>query len=165
MYIQIYGLQTDSIVDGPGLRYAVFVQGCPHNCHGCHNPDSLNPNGGKPYDTQDIIRFIQKNPLLDGLTLTGGEPFSQSEACLEIAKEAHLMGLNVWGYSGYTYEELMNLSPSLLNELDVLVDGPFIQNQCSLSLLFRGSANQRIIDIAKTREAGQVTLWQQPKWL
>lgn len=165
MEMRIYGLVNDSIVDGPGLRFSVFTQGCPHACEGCHNPDSHDFDKGTLYDTADIIAKIKANPLLDGVTLTGGEPFAQSAACLEIARAAHEMGLNVWAYSGYTYEALLNHAPDLLQEVDVLVDGPFILSERSLSLKYRGSRNQRLIDIKKTRHAGQIILWEAPKWL
>ena len=165
MDIRIYGLVNDSIVDGPGLRYAVFTQGCPCACEGCHNPDSRSFDGGTLYDTTEIIARIKANPLLDGVTLTGGEPFAQSEACAEIASAAHALGLNVWGYSGYTYEDLLNAAPELLNVLDVLVDGPFILAERSLALKYRGSRNQRIIDVNKTRAKGQISLWEEPTWL
>ena len=165
MDIRIYGLVNDSIVDGPGLRFSVFTQGCPFACEGCHNPESRSFYSGKIYDTSQIIAQFSKNPLLSGITLTGGEPFAQSAACKHIAIAAHAMGLNVWAYSGYTYETLIHNEPGLLNQLDVLVDGPFILDERSLSLKYCGSRNQRIIDILKTRETGQIVTWTGPDWL
>jgi anaerobic ribonucleoside-triphosphate reductase activating protein len=165
MEIRVSGVVNDSIVDGPGLRLSVFTQGCPHHCEGCHNPQSHDFAGGTLRDTADILAQAKKNPLLDGVTLTGGEPFCQPEACLEIAKGAHALNLNVWAFSGYSYEELLALAPALLNEIDVLVDGPFVLAERSLELRFRGSRNQRLIDMKKTRAAGEVILWEAPQWV
>ena len=139
----------DSIVDGPGLRYVVFAQGCPHRCPGCHNPETQDPSGGREVAVEEIIKDMLKNPLTDGLTLTGGEPFYQPEASAEIARAAHAAGLNVWCYTGWTLEELREMPEAqvLLREVDVLVDGPYIQAERSLNLQWRGSANQRVIDL------------------
>ena len=157
MNIRIAGVVNDSIVDGPGFRLAVFTQGCPHHCPGCHNPNTHDFSGGMDEDTDKIINQMQENILLDGLTLTGGEPFCQPEACLELAKAAHAAGLNVWSYSGYTFEELLNGKEAwklLLNELDVLVDGRFELEKRTLECRFRGSSNQRLIDVPKSLKAG-----------
>lgn len=168
MDIQINGIMNDSIVDGPGLRLAVFVQGCPNHCPGCHNPETFDPRGGRRMQTEEIIQMLRDNPLLDGLTLSGGEPFEQPEACLVLAEAAKEMGLNVWIYSGYTYEALKKKEnpaiQGLLALCDVLVDGPFVLAERSLELDFRGSKNQRLIDLKKTREAGSVALWARPAW-
>ena len=107
MKLRIAGLVNDSIVDGPGFRLAVFTQGCPHNCPGCHNPETHDFNGGSDMDTAEIILTMEDNPLLDGVTLTGGDPFCQPEACLEVARAAHKLGLYVWAYSGWTYDQLL----------------------------------------------------------
>lgn len=165
MDIRIYGLQNDSIVDGQGLRFAVFSQGCPHACQGCHNPSSHAFDAGKIYDTADIIAQIKKNPLLDGVTLSGGEPFCQADACLEIARATHALGLTVWAYSGYTFEQLLDMAPALLREVDVLVDGPFIQKERSLELKYKGSRNQRLIDVPQSLQAKRVVLWESAKWV
>jgi len=165
MEIRVSGIVNDSIVDGQGLRLSVFTQGCPHNCEGCHNPQSHDFSGGSLRDTDEVIAAMKKNPLLDGVTLTGGEPFCQPEACLEIARAAHSLGLNVWAFSGYLYEDLLTLAPDLLNETDVLVDGPFILKERSLELKFCGSRNQRLIDMKKTREKGEIVLWEAPQWV
>ena len=151
MDIRIAGAVNDSIVDGPGFRYAVFTQGCPHGCKGCHNPETHDVAGGKVVDTRPIIDQMEENTLLDGLTLSGGEPFLQPEACLVLARAAREMGLNVWAWSGWTYEELIAMNDprvyALLGLCDVLVDGRFEQNQRTLDLRFRGSKNQRLIDV------------------
>lgn len=183
MKIRIAGIADDSIVDGPGLRFTVFVQGCSHHCPGCHNPLTHDPNGGTEMDTDQIIREFSKNRLLSGITLSGGEPMEQAEACLELAKAAHGIGLSVWCYTGYTLDELLDFASFmklresgkyvdmignvyqftsrvlLIHECDVLVDGPFIQEQRSLDLLYRGSRNQRLIDIRESIRLGYVELW------
>lgn len=161
MRIRIAGTVNDSIVDGPGLRFTVFVQGCSHHCPGCHNPQTHDPNGGKETDTETLIAQMKKNPLLSGLTLSGGEPMEQPEACYELAKAAHKMGLNVWCYTGYTWEALMlENDPArmvLLHEADVLVDGPFVLAWKSLEIPWRGSRNQRVIDVKSTLQTGKLT--------
>lgn len=159
MNIRIAGLVNDSIVDGPGFRFTVFTQGCPHHCAGCHNPQTHDFQGGEDVDTEEIITRIRKNPLLDGITLSGGEPFCQSEACTEIAKAAKKMGLNVWSYSGYTFEELISGKDEwrkLLQELDVLVDGRFELDKRTLECRFRGSWNQRLVDVPASLEQRSV---------
>ena len=168
--MRIAGLTNDSIVDGPGIRFSVFAQGCPHKCPGCHNPQSHDPLGGSETAVEDIIARLDKNPLLDGVTITGGEPFFQAEGCSLIAKAAHEKGLNVWTYTGYTYELLragQDRHPGwkeLLEETDVLVDGLFLLKERSLELKFRGSRNQRLIDVRKSLAADGIVLWQEPNW-
>lgn len=168
MNIRIAGTVNDSIVDGPGLRYAVFVQGCSHRCPGCQNPETHDPLGGHDDDTNNLIAKMKKNPLLSGLTLSGGEPMEQPIPCLALAKAAHESGLNVWCYTGYTWEQLTQENDpdrmALMHEIDVLVDGPFIQAEKSLELDFRGSRNQRLIDSPASLRTGTVTLWSPPKW-
>lgn len=148
MKIQICGFEPESIVDGEGVRFVVFVQGCPHRCEGCHNPQSHDFNAGTEYDTWDIISMIRKNPLIQGVTLSGGEPFCQPEACLEIAKAVHQMGKNVWCFTGYELYEV--IGNPLLKEIDVLIDGKFILAEKSYNLKFRGSSNQRVIDVKES---------------
>lgn len=158
MNIRIAGLVNDSIVDGPGFRFTVFTQGCPHACPGCHNPQTHDFTAGKDADTEDILAKIKNNPLLDGITLSGGEPFCQSAACAEIARKARALGLNVWSYSGYTYEELVSGKEEwmeLLRELDVLVDGRFELEKRTLESRFRGSWNQRLIDVQASLAQGK----------
>jgi anaerobic ribonucleoside-triphosphate reductase activating protein len=155
---------SDSIVDGPGLRFTVFTQGCPHRCPGCHNPETHEVAGGREVPLEELIARMGSNPLTQGLTLSGGDPFLQAEECARLARAAHGMGLNVWSYTGYTYERLLELEDpgqlALLEETDVLVDGPFVLAFKSYAAKFRGSTNQRLIDMKKTRAAGQVVLWQ-----
>ena len=160
--IRIAGVVRESIVDGPGLRFAVFCQGCPHGCPGCHNPASHDFKGGYDCEISKIIAAVDANPLLDGVTFSGGEPFCQPEAFYVLAEEFKKRNLNLMAYSGYTYEELVDMNnpavEKLLGMLDYLVDGRFIQSQRDLTLLFRGSSNQRVIDMPKTLEKGQVIL-------
>lgn len=155
---------NDSIVDGPGLRFSVFTQGCPHRCPGCHNPDTHDPKGGETVSVEDLARGMQNNPLLDGLTLSGGEPFAQAEECARLARLAHEQGLNVWTYTGYLYETILHKNDpawnALLRETDVLVDGPFLQGEKSYGLPFRGSRNQRLIRVAESLEQGRPVLWE-----
>lgn len=195
--IRLFGTAPDSIVDGPGLRFAVFVQGCTHRCPGCHNPESQPAYAGEVRHIDDLMDEIAANKLTQGVTISGGEPFEQAAACAEIARRAHALGLNVWTYSGYRYEDLCAAAagarmggaaaastgvgvtagaPSnvrrtftcldgegvraLLDETDVLVDGPFVQALHSYELTWRGSSNQRLIDIAATRRAGRIVLWE-----
>ena len=159
MRIRIAGVTNDSIVDGPGFRLAVFTQGCPHHCPGCHNPETHDSQGGHDADTAEIIAAMQKNPLLAGVTLTGGEPMMQPQACLELARAAHAAGKNVWCYTGFMFETLLKEADpqrlALLRETDVLVDGPFLLAQRSLDVRFRGSRNQRLIDVQKSLSLGK----------
>ena len=163
MEIRIAGTVDDSIVDGPGCRYTIFTQGCPHHCEGCHNPQSHDFAGGKLTDTEVILAQVRQNPLLDGITLSGGEPFCQPEACRVLAEAAHQAGLNVWCYTGYTWEALQREADparlALLRQVDVLVDGPFILGQKSLELQYCGSRNQRLIDVPRTLASGTICLW------
>ena len=160
MNIRIAGLVEESIVDGPGFRFAVFTQGCPHNCPGCHNPQTHDFAGGHDEDTSAIIEKFRNNPLLDGITLTGGDPLCQPEACLELARAAHEGGLNVWAYTGYLYEQALEnpAMRALLEEVDVLIDGPFLLAERTLSMRFRGSKNQRAIDVPASLKSGAVVL-------
>ena len=163
MNIRIAGIVNDSIVDGPGFRLAVFTQGCIHACPGCHNPKTHDFNGGYDIDTDAIVLQAKENILLDGVTLSGGEPFCQSEACAEIAKGAKKLGLNVWCYTGYTYEELLEGDESwlsLLKNIDVLVDGRFEIEKKTLSCRFRGSSNQRLIDVQASLAKGEAVLYE-----
>lgn len=154
MDIRLSGIVNDSIVDGPGFRLTVFVQGCPHNCRGCHNPQTHDVNGGYMADTDDILAMARKNPLLDGLTFSGGEPFLQPLPLADLAKKAHLAGYNIICYTGFLYEQLIGDAEKmkLLENVDILIDGPFVEEEKSLLLAFRGSANQRLIDVKRSLE-------------
>lgn len=157
MELRIAGTVNDSIVDGPGFRFTVFTQGCPHHCPGCHNPQTHDYQGGKLVQIEDLIAQMRENPLLDGLTLSGGEPFEQPQACAELARMAREIGLNVWVYSGYTFEQLLEKPEcrELLEACDVLIDGRFMLAQRTLELRFRGSRNQRVIDLPQSLKDGR----------
>lgn len=152
--IRISGIIEESIVDGPGLRFVVFTQGCVHNCKGCHNPETHSLEGGKLIGTSEIVKAY-KNSGAAGITISGGEPFLQGEALAFLGEEIHKLGGNVITYTGYTHMELIKLqmnTPSvkkLLQETDLLVDGPFILDERTVDRPFIGSANQKIISLSK----------------
>lgn len=160
MKIRMAGVVSESIVDGPGIRFTLFVQGCPHKCEGCHNPQTHDFSGGKDDDTDAILERILENPLLDGVTFSGGEPFCQAKPLAYLARKIKSSGLDVICYSGYTIEYLIknandeNGYMELLREIDYLIDGPFVLSLKSYEAKFRGSTNQRIIDVKKTLETG-----------
>lgn len=162
--LRISGIEPESIVDGPGIRYTIFVQGCPHHCEGCHNPQTHDFDGGRIIETEKILAEIKKNPLLSGVTFSGGEPFCQPEALCELGEAIKAMGLNLVCYSGFTFEELLALKekqPAVLDLLrmtDILIDGKFILAEKSLMLKFRGSKNQRILDVKSSLEKGKAVL-------
>ena len=151
--IRLYGTVSESIVDGPGIRFVIFVQGCPHHCPGCHHPQSHDPEGGTLTDTAALWEKILAHPHIDGITFSGGEPFTHAAALAEIGRAAREKGLNVMTYSGYTYERLLAMADSdpgiksLLTVTNYLVDGPFVLAERDLTLKYRGSRNQRILDV------------------
>ena len=163
--LNLYGTAPDSIVDGPGLRYAVFVQGCTHHCPGCHNPESQPVVGGTPTAISDVLADIRANKLITGVTLSGGEPFEQPAACAALARALKADGYNLWAYSGYLYEQLLARAEAepagaeLLAIIDVLVDGPFVEGRKAYTLKWRGSDNQRLIDVPRSQAEGRVVLW------
>lgn len=155
-------LQKESIADGKGVRIVVWNQGCLIHCPGCHNPETHDPKGGREIDIQEVKDYILKYaPYHQGITLSGGDPFLQPKANEEIAKYAHSLGLDVWAYCGKTFDQLKNNSFTydLLKECDVLVDGPFILKLRDVSLAFRGSSNQRVINVKESLEKGEVVLF------
>ena len=158
--LQVAGIEHESIVDGTGVRYVIFTQGCKHNCEGCHNPDTHSLTGGKELTIDNILDDLQDNQLIDGITFSGGDPFFQPDALLFMVKKVRekLPHLNIWAYTGFTYEQLIKLeiNREILKHLDVLVDGRFELENRSLNAKFIGSTNQRIIDIPKTILEGQV---------
>lgn len=163
-FIKIAGIINESIVDGPGIRLVVFVQGCPHRCPGCHNPETHDFKGGHLIEMDEIIELVRKNPLLDGVTFSGGEPFSQANVLAILGEKLKGLGMNIMTYTGYTYEELIAQSndvnhwKALLDVSDILVDGRFEIDKKNILLPFRGSENQRIIDMNKTREQQRIVL-------
>lgn len=160
--LKISGLVKESIVDGPGIRYVVFTQGCLHRCEGCHNPQTHDPEGGSFIDIDSILEDVKKNPLLDGITLSGGEPFLQPEALCELSKKVKELNMNIISYTGYTFDQLLEISKnkpevySLLENVDILIDGRFEISQRNILLKFRGSENQRIIDVKKSLQSGNI---------
>lgn len=164
MKIRIAGTVNDSIVDGKGIRFVVFVQGCIHNCEGCHNPQTHDFSGGFETDTEELLTKILSNPLLDGVTFSGGEPFCQPAPLYELGRRAKENGLNIVCYTGFTFEKLLEMSKkdkdilNLLGICDVLIDGPFILSKKNLLLKFRGSENQRILDVKKSVAEGKAVL-------
>ncbi|NLY42562.1 MAG: anaerobic ribonucleoside-triphosphate reductase activating protein [Clostridiaceae bacterium] len=164
VYIRIAGIIKESIVDGPGIRMVVFAQGCKHKCPGCHNPETHSFDGGTLVTVSSILEQAKKNPLLDGITFSGGEPFEQAEAFAVLAKEAKKLNLDIVTYTGYTYEYLVENSSkhrgwdALLNETDILVDGRYEADKRNLLLKFRGSENQRVIDVKRTKSENRIVV-------
>ena len=162
--IRIAGIVPESIVDGPGFRYTVFTQGCPHRCEDCHNPETHTFDGGKLIPVSELLNGVLKNKLIRGITLTGGEPFCQANACAVLAESAKKNKLDIITYTGYNIECLINNANKdnnwmeLLKNTDILIDGPYIKQQKSMMLKFRGSSNQRVIDCQRSLETGNVCI-------
>lgn len=167
--IRAAGIVNDSITDGPGLRLTLFVQGCERNCPGCHNTSALPLDGGNLYDSREIMDIIRKNPMLSGVTFSGGEPMLQAEALLPLARMIKDAGLDLAIYTGYTFEELLmkdNTSVmKLLSLANTLIDGPFILAKRSLNLSFRGSSNQRILNLKESLKQGIAVLENSSAWI
>lgn len=157
---RIAGIVDDSIVDGPGIRLTVFFQGCLHNCDGCHNPTTHDINGGYLLSVDEIISKILSNPLLSGVTFSGGEPLLQIDKCIILAKKIKEMNLNIILYTGYSFEEIIKLrnGKELLKYIDYVIDGKYIKEKRSLELKYRGSSNQRIIDVNRTLLSNEITI-------
>ena len=156
-------LQTDSIVDGVGIRAVIWTQGCSHNCPNCHNPQTHDFNGGDLVELDDVIEALENLSGQDGVTFSGGDPMFQAKECSILAKKVHELGMNVWAYTGFTYEELIEKGNKdildFLSNIDVLIDGKFDPNLKSLDCPFRGSTNQRLIDIPKSLENKKIILY------
>lgn len=162
--LRVNGLFYESVVDGPGIRDVLFVQGCPRRCPGCHNPGSWDFGGGTEVDVAEVIAALPSSPLVAGVTFSGGEPFCQAAALVPVARHVKRRGLDLWVYTGYTWEELLALKEpgvwELLELADVVVDGPFVRELAELGLAFRGSANQRLVDARASLAAGKTVLWE-----
>lgn len=159
MELRIAGTANDSIVDGPGIRFTVFTQGCPHHCEGCHNPQTHDFSGGEVVDTDELLEKIKANPLLDGVTFSGGEPFCQAQALAMLGSEIKKLGLDIVTYTGYDFEELYenhdkNGWGELLAVTDFLIDGRFELAKKDWTSRFRGSSNQRYLDCKASLESG-----------
>ena len=162
--IRLSGIAYESLVNGPGMRRVLFAQGCTHNCKGCFNPDTHDLNGGELKDVDEIVKDILQNPIIKGVTFSGGDPFEQAERFAYIARELKMVkNLNIWCYTGYLIEKLIenkeqrNSWGELLNNIDVLVDGKFDETKKG-EFRYRGSSNQRIIDVKKTLETGEIEI-------
>lgn len=173
--IRIAGIIRESIVDGPGIRFTVFCQGCPHDCPNCHNPNTHDFEGGKDCSVGRLISEVKKDPILAGVTFSGGEPMCQPVGFAALAKEVKKLGLSVTVFTGYTLRQLFDralgrgsgekltfeerrATAEILKLADIIIDGPYIDSLRDLTLQYRGSSNQRVIDMNKTREEGRVVL-------
>ena len=166
--LELSGIVGDSIVDGPGIRTTIFSQGCPHHCPGCHNPETWAFGCGTEMEEERILEIVSSNPLCRGVTFSGGEPFAQAAGFAYLAKLLKEKGYEVASYSGYTFEQLLDGTPEqreLLAAIDVLIDGPFLLEQKSLEVAFRGSRNQRIIDVPGSLAAGEAVCVTSGRWL
>ncbi|HEY8344107.1 MAG TPA: anaerobic ribonucleoside-triphosphate reductase activating protein [Bacillota bacterium] len=161
--IRLAGVERESVVDGPGLRGVVFFQGCPHQCPGCHNPETWDPGGGALRTVEEIWRMLRYNPLLSGITISGGEPLLQPAGALALAQKTREAGGNVMIYTGFLWEEIIKWNSPLINallqETFLLVDGPFLEKEKDPALLFRGSRNQRLIDVQASLAGGAPVIW------
>jgi anaerobic ribonucleoside-triphosphate reductase activating protein len=162
--VRIAGVTNESVVDGPGLRSTVFFQGCPHACEGCHNPETWDPTGGQVVTLKDLLVQLKLDPLTAGVTFSGGEPFGQAVSAAELGGLLKNMGFNLWVYTGYDWEYLLDNSNhssyrELLKVTDILVDGPFQHQYKKLTLPFRGSSNQRIIKVQESFKSGAIVHW------
>lgn len=165
--IRLAGIAGDSIVDGPGIRMTLFAQGCPHHCKGCHNPETWEFAGGTCWNTEALVEIIKENPLVRGVTFSGGEPFSQADGFAELAEKLKKTGYEVASYSGFTFEELLHGTKEqkrLLETLDVLIDGRYLEEERSLSLAYRGSKNQRILAVPESLRCGKAMEITSGRW-
>lgn len=164
--IRLAGIAYESLVNGPGMRRVFFSQGCKHNCKGCFNQDTHDFNGGEDRDMDELIGDVLSNPMIKGVTFSGGDPFERANEFAYMAKKFKESGINVWSFTGYTYEYIISHFDKrpgwkeLINNLDVLVDGRFEEKKKEEGLKFRGSSNQRIIDIVQSLKNSKVILWE-----
>ena len=161
-FLRILSIVEDTTVDGPGFRTSIYCAGCSHHCEGCHNPQSWAKNGGKTMSIQELMTIIEADPFAPGVTFTGGDPMQQPEGFTALARAIRTRtSKNIWCYTGYTFDDLLQMPAqrALINELDVLVDGPFILALRDTELLFRGSSNQRLIDVQRSLQSGHIVEW------
>lgn len=162
--IRLSGIAYESLVNGPGMRRVFFSQGCKHNCKGCFNPDTHSFDGGEEKNMDELIKDVLRNPMIKGVTFSGGDPFERAEEFSYMAKKFRENNINVWSYTGYMFEDIMsNLDirngwKELINNIDVLVDGRFEEDEKEEGLKFRGSSNQRIIDIPKSIKSNKIVI-------
>ena len=166
--LNLSGIVSDSIVDGPGIRTCIFCQGCPHHCEGCHNPETWDFGCGTDMDEETLVEIVRSNPLCRGVTFSGGEPFAQAAGFARLAELLKEAGYEVASYTGYTFEQLLRGSEDqkkLLRAIDILIDGPFLLSEKSLEVSFRGSRNQRILDVPRSLAEGKAVETTQGRWL
>jgi anaerobic ribonucleoside-triphosphate reductase activating protein len=167
MKITLAGITQESVTDGPGMRITVFFQGCEHHCPGCHNPQTWDRAGGTTYEIDDVFGLIKDSPLIRGITLSGGEPLLQPAAALSLVSEFKSRGKDAWVFTGFRWEDLLKKDDPVLMDLiqqcDVLVDGPFKQAERKPGLYFRGSANQRIIAVKESLQQGKIIEWEESR--
>lgn len=160
--VRLSGIAYESLVNGPGIRRVFFAQGCKHNCEGCFNPDTHDFNGGENFDMDLLIEDVKSNPMIKGITFSGGDPFEQGKSFAYMAKRFKEIGLNVWSFTGYRFENILehlgedNGWKELIGNIDVLVDGKFNQSLKKDGLKYKGSANQRIIDVRESLKLGEI---------
>ena len=165
--LYLAGIEPESIVDGPGIRLVLFCQGCSRKCPGCHNPSTWPLEGGVEIGTDEILQMARENPLCHGVTFSGGEPFLQADVLAGLAASLRKEGFEVACYTGYSIEELMEGSldqKRLLDSIDILIDGPYVEERHSLELKFRGSLNQRILDVQRSLLEGRAVLSTDQRW-
>ena len=168
-FINVAGFNKNSITDGPGFRFVIFAQGCVHGCKGCHNPETHPFGTGENYSVADLIAMIRKNPMIKGVTFSGGDPFCQPKEFALLGRELKKLGYEICAFTGYLYEALAKDENddkfSLLKEVDILIDGPFVESEKSMDLKFKGSRNQRTIDVAKSLAEGKAVETDSPRWI
>lgn len=160
MDIRIAGIVKESFVDGPGVRYVIFAQGCSHGCKGCHNPDTHDFNGGTMESLDEIFADICSSKYIDGITLSGGDPFFQCEGFASLTKKLKEQNYNIMAYTGFVFEDIVGNKKmrQLLDNIDILIDGPFVEEKLTYTLPFRGSSNQRAIDVQNSLKNGYAVI-------
>ena len=165
--LDLSGIVSDSIVDGPGIRTSIFCQGCPHHCEGCHNPETWEFGCGTEMAVERIFEIVRSNPICRGVTFSGGEPFAQAAGFAKLARLLKAEGYEIAAYSGYTFEQLLkgnDAQRELLGLIDILIDGPYVAARRSLELHFRGSDNQRILDVPASLAKGEAVCVTSGRW-
>lgn len=163
--IRLAGIAENSLVNGKGLRKVFFSQGCSHHCEGCFNQHTWEFAGGRMFDMDELVQKVRDEPFLDGVTFSGGDPFQQADKFAYLAKKLHEANINIWAYTGYTFEELMKLAQTnphikqMINNVDVIVDGRFMKDKMSENLKYCGSSNQRVIDVKSSLNENKIILF------
>ena len=163
--IRLAGIAENSLVNGKGLRKVFFSQGCSHHCEGCFNQHTWEFAGGRMFDMDELVQKVKDEPFLDGATFSGGDPFQQADKFAYLAKKLHEANINIWAYTGYTFEELMKLAQTnphikqMINNVDVIVDGRFMKDKMSENLKYCGSSNQRVIDVKSSLNENKIILF------